>query len=137
MVRRCSDASRFLFDSSATDCKFAVPVVSNVDTAAKPNPLEATHVLEQPDEARATSRSADGPIMQPYGEKLGRALRTLAIKHIERISHVGEKMFAGREAAILIETVVVCFVRVRNNQVMPIVDPQRVWECVRKRVAIV
>ena len=130
-------ASRFPFDSSATDCKFAVPVVRNVDTAAKPNPLEAAHVLEQPDEARATSRPADEPIMQPYGEKLGRALRALAIKHIERISHVGEKMLAGREAAILIETVVVCFVRVGNNQVMPIVDTQPVWEFIRKRVAIV
>ena len=103
---------RFPFGPSATDCKFAVPVVRNVDTAAKPNPLEAAHVLEQPDQARATSRSADEPIMQPYGEKLGRALRALAIKHIERISHVGEKMLAGREAAIFVEAVVVCFVRV-------------------------
>src|SRR6266536_2054785 len=35
------------------------------------NPPEAAHVHEQPDQARATSRSADEPIMQPYGEKLG------------------------------------------------------------------
>ena len=128
---------RFPFGPSATDCKFVVPVVRNVDTAAKPNPLEAAHVLEQPDETRAASRSADEPIMQPYGEELGRAVRALAIKHIERISHVGEKMLAGREAAIFVEAVVVCFVRVGNNQVMSIVDTQPVWEFIRKRVTIV
>src|SRR5262249_56134001 len=89
------------------------------------------------EEARGASRPADKPIMQPYGEKLGRALGALAIEDIEGISHVGEKLLAGREAAIFIETVVVCFIRVGNNEVMPIVDAQPVREFIRKRVTIV
>src|ERR1700752_2854556 len=108
-------------------------MVRDVDTAAKPNPVEAAHVLEKPDETRAASRSADKPIMQPYGEQLGRALLPFAIEDVEGISHVGQKMLPGREAAIFIETVVVCFVRVGNNEVMPIVDTQPVWEFIRKR----
>src|SRR5258708_33778436 len=107
----------------------------DIDTAAKPNRLEAAHVLEQADEARAAPRPADKPIMQPYGKKLGRALGALAIEDIEGISHVGEKMLAGREAAIFIETVVVCLIQVCNNESMPIVDAEPVREHVRNQVA--
>src|SRR5260221_4082000 len=112
-------------------------MVRDVDPAAKPTRLEAEHVLEQADEARPAPGPADKPIMQPYGKKLGRALGALAIEDIEGISHVGEKMLAGREAAIFIETVVVCFIRVWNNEVMPIVDAQPVRKLVRKQCAIV
>jgi hypothetical protein len=83
-------------------------VVRDIDTAAKPNALEAAHVLEQPDEARAASRPSDKPIMQPYGQKLGGGEpRRPRDRGHRGISHVVKN--AREEAAIFIEAVIVYF----------------------------
>ena len=86
---------------------------------AKPDVVETPHVFEQPDQALATARPADQSVMQADRKQLWRTALALAIENIECIAHVGEKIFAGGEAAVFVEAVVVRLVRIRDDQMRP------------------
>src|SRR5262245_13537456 len=103
-----------------------MPVLGDVDAAAKPDLFDAAHVLKQSDQASAPSRPADEAVMQSNRQKLGRAFLTLTIEQVERVTHVFEKILSGREAAVLVEAVVVCFVRIRDDEMGLVLDLQPV-----------
>src|SRR3982074_760280 len=104
-------------NSSRLCRKVLEPMLCNIDATAKPDAFEAAHVLEQPDQPSASSRPSDQPVMQTDGEKLRRAFLAFAVENVERVAHVGEKLLPGREAAVLVEAIVVGFIGIGDDQV--------------------
>src|SRR6187401_2806106 len=75
--------------------------------------------------------------MQADREKLWRAFLTFAIQDVEGIAHIVEKIIASREAAILIEAIVVCLIGIWDNEMGLVINLQPVGQFVRKRIAVV
>src|SRR4029078_6168435 len=97
--------------------KMLEPVVCNIDATAERDAFDGAHVLEQPDQPGTSSRPADQPVVQADGEELGRALLAFAVENVEGVAHIGEKLLPGRKPAVLVEAIVVGFIRIGNDEV--------------------
>jgi hypothetical protein len=92
-------------------------MLGNFKTGTKPNVVTAAHMFEQLDQATATSGAADQSVMKTNRQKFRRPLLAFQSKEIKGIAHIGEKVIAGREAAVLVEAIVICLIRVGDYQV--------------------
>jgi hypothetical protein len=91
-------------------------MLGNIDSATKPDAVEATHVLEQLDQSATTSGSADKTIMESDREQFRRPFAALAVKKVKCIPHVLKEVIARRKPAVFVEAVIVRFIGVGDNK---------------------
>src|ERR1700722_3436906 len=99
--------------------KFLAPMLRDVGAGAEPDFVETAHIGEELDQALATAGPADQPVMQADRQELRRAALALAIEHVEGVAHVSEKIIAGGKAGVVVEAVVVDFVRLGKDELGP------------------
>src|SRR5262249_50436842 len=85
--------------------KMRMPVAGDVDAAAEPNTIMRAHIFQQPDQSSHPPGPPDQPVVHADRKELRCSSHALAIKHVEGIAHVGEEIVAGREPAVLVETI--------------------------------
>ena len=82
------------------------PVPGNLLTRAKPNPIAASGVVEEPDQTSSSSRPSDQTIMQSDRHEL-RLLRAFLIEKVGGNDQVPAEIFAGGKSNTHIKTSVV------------------------------
>lgn len=92
------------------------PMIGDVDAAADPYEIVFKNVIEEPCEAGSPARSANQTVMQSHRHHL-RLSFTLSVKGVEGILHVAEIVIRCRKTAVVIETIVIRLVGIRNNEV--------------------
>src|SRR6516164_10069722 len=114
----------------------ASPMLGDLASGADPHTVAGGDVIEKLDETGDPSGAAGQPVVQRQRHQLG-MVGTLRIHDLKAIDHVAGKIIAGREAAILIEPVVVGLEGIRNDQVARIADRYPIREFVVQRVSVI
>ena len=112
------------------------PMLGDLAAGADPHTVASRDVIEKLDEPGDPAGAAGQPVVQSQRHQLG-MVGALRVHDLEAIDHVAGKIIAGREAAILIEPVVVGLKGIRNDQVARIADRHPIREFVVQRVSVI
>src|SRR5580698_9410450 len=112
------------------------PMLGDFASGTEPHAIMLLHVVEKLDQADRAGRTADQTIMEGNAHDLGR-LGAFLVHQVETIDHVAREFIGGAEAIVLIESIVVCFVRIRYDKVMSSADFDPERKFVAEIVAIV
>src|SRR6516162_8440419 len=114
----------------------ASPMLGNLASSADPHTVASGDVIEKLDEPGDPAGAAGQPVVQSQRHQLG-MVGALRVHDLEAVDHVAGKIIAGREAAILIEPVVVGLKGIRNDHVERIADRHPIRELVVERVSVI
>src|SRR5436853_387540 len=99
----------------------APPVLGDVAPGADPHAVAPGDVVEKLDEAGDPAGPADQPVVHGQRHQF-RPIGALGIEGLETIDHVACEILAGREAAVLVEAIVVGLERIGDDQVAHATD---------------
>ena len=112
------------------------PMLSNVPAGTKPHAIPLARMIEEFDQSDRLSRSTDKAIVQRKTHDLW-ALGALFVHEIEAIHHVLGEFLGRTEPRVAIESIVVGFERIRNDQVILSAKLHPKRQFVAKIVAVV
>src|SRR5579864_8825091 len=112
------------------------PMLGDVAAAADPDAVAPPYVVEEADEAGDAAGAPDQPVV--YGERHQlRPVGALGVERLETVDHVAGEIVARREAAVLVEAVVVGLEGIGDDEVARTVHRHPIRQFVVEAVAVV
>src|SRR5579883_59536 len=112
------------------------PMLGDVAAGAEPDAVAFRRIVEELDQPRRLAWPADQPVMQRHAHDL-RPLGAFLVEQIEAIDHVSGEFVGGAEAGVAVETVVVGFERIGDDEVIVIAHANPEGQLVAEIVAVV